>query len=152
MTARPVSIGLGTLGLIPFVVASLCAVFGESLLGADPIRLFTGYSAVILSFLSGTLWGKCMNVPDTVIVPGVLVVSNVLALLAWAALLAVDLPGVGIVALGIGYAAVLWVERHYDQQLSVTSDGRYIAMRSALTAVVIAMHVLLFANLIWSSE
>ncbi len=151
VSSRPVVIGLGALGLIPFAAGSLYAVLGEALLGVDPVRVFTAYSAVILSFLSGTLWGKCIAAPASGSAWQLLIFSNVMALLAWAALLTAGEPVVGLSALATGYAATLWIERRYDSKLTVASDDNYLAMRGALTIAVIAMHVLILAAMAWST-
>lgn len=151
VTIRPVIIGLGALGLIPFAAGSLYAVLGEALLGLDPISLFMAYSAVILSFLSGTLWGKCLAAGASGSIWQLLVLSNLMALLAWFALLTADVPVIGLSALAIGYAAVLLIERRYDARLAAASGEHYLTMRGALTVAVVAMHVLILADLGWSS-
>ncbi|NMT18328.1 DUF3429 domain-containing protein, partial [Vibrio parahaemolyticus] len=58
MTTRSTMLQLGYLGLVPFVF-SLGLIFTDiSLFNLSGQQFFIAYSAVILSFLSGILWGN----------------------------------------------------------------------------------------------
>ena len=50
------------------------------LIGNPPVLVF--YGAVILSFLSGILWGRALHRADTESTQGLIITSNVFALLA----------------------------------------------------------------------
>ena len=148
-TTRPVIIGLGSLGLVPFGAAGGMVLLGLNFPGLDPLRAFMGYSAVILSFLAGTLWGKSISCAAADSARQLLILSNLLALLAWLALMADAAPTTGLAALAAGYSIILWVERRYDRSLSAASDAGYQAMRNWLTVAVVIMHIVLIASLSW---
>ena len=54
---------LGFAGLIPFIATALGAMFLSDLLLAVSVRGFLVYSAAILCFLAGTLWGETLPEP-----------------------------------------------------------------------------------------
>lgn len=87
--ARITAWGLALAGLIPFVGCAammlLSPVEREVWLGA-----LIAYAAVILSFLGGTRWGAELAGPAPR--SSILILSNLPALVAWAALLPFDLP------------------------------------------------------------
>ncbi len=77
---------IGGLGLLPFLFGAALAVVPPVAAPVDPLTLFMGYSAVILSFLGGVRWGVAIangRRHDT----GLLIWSVLPALLAWPALL-----------------------------------------------------------------
>jgi hypothetical protein len=49
---------LGYLGLLPFLACLWSATFASNSLLDNPQQAFIFYSAIILSFLSGSLWRK----------------------------------------------------------------------------------------------
>jgi len=59
----------------------------ETLLGLSGQQVFITYSAIILSFLSGVLWGAALEGFDNTLGRTALILSNLFALAAWAALL-----------------------------------------------------------------
>ena len=78
---------LGYAGLSPFLAACGLLYAGEDALGR---QLFLSYSAIILSFLGGTHWGRLLSSGKTLELGAgliALLASNVFALLAWSALL-----------------------------------------------------------------
>ena len=85
--AEKVISALGYAGLTPFVAACGLLYAGEE---ARASQLFLSYSAIILSFLGGTHWGRLLSSGKTLELGAglfALVTSNVFALLAWSALL-----------------------------------------------------------------
>ncbi|MEQ7156021.1 DUF3429 domain-containing protein [Brevundimonas aurifodinae] len=102
--------GLALAGLIPF--GGCAAVVAAGGPNADAwLSALIAYGAVILSFLGGTRWGAALSsgAPD----PTTLILSNLPALAAWAALLPVDLPHpVRLTLLAIGLSLMwLWDRR-----------------------------------------
>ncbi|GAA5215039.1 DUF3429 domain-containing protein [Corallincola platygyrae] len=156
---------LGYAGLLPFSFGLLMMMFELTVLGITGITLFTSYSAIILSFLSGALWGRVIHLSEESFErPTILVFSNLFALLAWLGLLA----GQGYITLWIlliGYLLVITVE-HACLNTSEDSGGTvpqlaskpseppsmsgYAKMRIYLTGIVASLHVLGIA--VWSAS
>lgn len=98
--------GLALAGLIPFTgCATMVAAGGPN---TDAwLTALIAYGAVILSFLGGTRWGAALasGAPD----PTTLILSNLPALAAWAALLPLDWPSpirLGLLSAGL---ALMWL-------------------------------------------
>ena len=145
---RPTFIALGYFGWLPFAISLgviLAAVVSDpgvhsaALFGLYAPYVFIAYSACILSFLSGAVWRDHTAEQG---MANLLVISNVLAVLAWLCLLAIQvsqmLTLLAIAVLMSGYLMLLWVERMVPE-----ADDRYTAMRVRLTAWVVAMHLAL---------
>jgi len=93
-------------GLIPFVGCAAMVATG----GPDTdvwLGALIAYAAVILSFLGGTRWGATMagGSPD----PMTLILSNLPALVAWAALLPLEMPGPIRLSLVSAGLALMWL-------------------------------------------
>ena len=56
---------LGYAGLIPFWAAAWAMLGDRNLFQLSPALIFFTYSAIILSFLGGTLWGKAREYYET---------------------------------------------------------------------------------------
>ncbi len=103
---RTVAWALALAGLIPFVgCAAMVAAGGpdaDAWLGA-----LIAYAAVILSFLGGTRWGAALasGSPD----PVTLILSNIPALVAWAALLPLEMPSPTRLSLLSAGLALMWL-------------------------------------------
>ena len=151
-TQPPTFIALGYLGLLPFAISlgvilaaavSGPGVHSAALLGLYAPYVFIAYSACILSFLSGAVWRDNTAEHGAA---SLLVISNVLAVLAWLCLLAIQvsqmLTLLAIAVLMSGYLMLLWAERMVPEV-----DDRYTAMRVKLTAWVVAMHLLVLVCL-----
>ncbi len=128
---------LGYYGLVPFVAAVVLIFMQQSLMGITGLELFLTYSAIILSFLTGIWWGMRLVKPEISI--GWIILSNVVAVVAWLALLV----SYHIFALGLlmaGYFAV-WLG---DSRLNSAGYIRqtYFGFRSLLSLSVLAMHAL----------
>ncbi len=156
-TSRVAS-ALGYLGALPFlfcaVVLAESTILGggaqaASLFGFYVPYVFVSYSAVILSFVCGALWGSVNGQEVTRTAGKILLFSNIVCLSAWFSLLLthvshfMTLFAVGLLA--IGFTAILFVER-----IVVNSDGGYWQLRKNLTMVVVSLH--LFVLFIISME
>lgn len=126
---------LGYLGLTPFIICFLL-----SLLVAQwkqiGIQAFIFYSAIILSFLSGTLWLKSddnNNAKQQII-------SNLICLMAFFSLLLAH--SVALITLALGYLVIFIFEKHLYSKNPKLAD--YLNMRFKLTLCVIFLHSFTF--------
>lgn len=149
----PIIWRLGFAGLLPFVGLSFLLTkaswFGAGLqsasfLGFYAPYVFIAYSAVILSFLSGTLWSRWELVDDEGTAKIILIFSNIIALSAWLSLLLIYIAPVmtifAVTLLLVGFVSVLWVER-----FSKPTRVDYLKMRVYLTLGVAGTHILVIA-------
>lgn len=135
---------LGLAGLIPFVGAATAALAGWQIMGIDPHTLFLSYSAIILSFLAGTLWGKSRELPNSVLSSGLLIFSNILALIAWSTLLlGADFYSKGLTIAILAYVALYAVELINAKQLFDSEASVYLKLRLFLTTTVCISHVVM---------
>ena len=154
---------LGFAGLIPFVVPVVLMVQGAlaasgfesaALFGLYAPYVFITYSAIILSFLCGALWGKTVSGRCRQTSNAVLIFSNLIALCAWSCTLLIYLaPIMSIFAVTLllaGFLAVLFCEREFElmaaQAAQEESDenfrlSSYWKMRVQLTLMVSALHL-----------
>lgn len=148
---------LGYLGLTPFLLPLAVMVngfeFGNGLQGVSVFGfygpyVFISYSAVILSFLTGTLWARARLGDDNTLARAGVIVSNLLALTAWASLLLIYVAPLltvfAVCLLLAGYLALLYLERFLQAQ----ADKNYWKMRLQLTAIVCAAHLILLAMMV----
>jgi hypothetical protein len=103
---RTVAWALALAGLIPFVGCAAMVALG----GADAdawLGALIAYAAVILSFLGGTRWGAALErgSPDAT----TLILSNLPALVAWAALLPLEMPSPMRLSLLSAGLALMWL-------------------------------------------
>ena len=140
---------LGYAGLIPFWAAAWAMLGDRTLFQLSPALIFLTYSAIILSFLGGTLWGKARELADGFLSAGLLLLSNVLALSAWLMLLLGEtfmVPGL-LIAL-IGYAILCAVEWVSTSQVLGGVGESYLRFRLTLSSVVCLAHaVVIYAVL-----
>lgn len=149
-TSARMAYGLGYLGLLPFLISALvlgnAAVFGlgsqsASLAGFYAPYVFVSYSVVILSFVSGTLWGRINPAGVDKLSSSMLLFSNVVCLSAWFSLLLTHVSQVmtllALILLAIGYGSVLFVERFAGRD-----ELSYWRFRRNLTIAVISLHAL----------
>ena len=105
------------------------------------------YSAIILSFLSGTLWSRNGYAPESTKNKLLLLGSNLLALIAWLSLILVYFSSVmtllAVSLLIAGFASVLLLERSI-----MTTKKSYWRLRLYLTSTVIATQLLVLFLLI----
>lgn len=159
-TASGLTRVLGFAGLIPFLLPVLLMIQGAlsakgfesaSLFGLYAPYVFITYSAIILSFLCGALWGKTVSDDCHPSANAVLIFSNLMALSAWSCTLFIYLaPIMSIFAVTLllaGFLAVLYCEREFEQLKSQRSSEQdyqgtsYWKMRLQLTALVSLLHL-----------
>jgi hypothetical protein len=139
---------LGIIGLIPFIISVGCMMSGAwlsgglqsaSIFGLYAPYVFLAYSAIILSFLAGTLWGKWETFPSNRHSAAVLIFTNLTSLLAWVSLTVIHISQflsiLAVALLAAGYLGILGVER----TLKSSSRG-YWNLRVSLTTFVVFLH------------
>ncbi len=121
---------LGYLGLIPFIfcldISTSDAWMNEGK------QAFIAYSAIILSFMAGSLWQI-----DQHRLSHQQVISNIFCLIAFSALL-VD-QYLALIILALCYLCLFIYEVKFVRLHS--ADSEYIAMRFRLTIIVVLLHV-----------
>jgi hypothetical protein len=142
---------LGYLGLLPFIAGTGMMATNMSFLGLTGSQIFISYSVIILSFLSGVLWGRGLSENSngaTKSVPNraALVASNMFALLVWGLLLqSSQSTHLVIVLLALGFGALWLCERRICKDTSANSIEGYPIMRRNLTVSVVALHAIAWA-------
>lgn len=130
---------LGALGVIPFAVATYLSWADYDFWGMSAYKLFSAYSAIILSFLGGALWGQLIHDEARQSVKYLLISSNVIALIAWLALL-LETPALAIALLLLGYISIFWVEAR-SLKLIRSPNSTYLNMRLVITSIVCVLHI-----------
>ena len=140
---------LGYAGTVPFLLPVY--LMGQAFLSSKGLQsaalfglyapyVFIAYSAVILSFLSGTVWAYARSV-DAVVSYGAILFSNLVALSAWLSMLLTYIAPImtlfALCLLMAGYLGLLLIER----LLEVPENAGYWHMRIQLTAVVALAHL-----------
>ncbi|EGA68822.1 hypothetical protein VISI1226_10852 [Vibrio sinaloensis DSM 21326] len=132
---------LGYLGLIPFVFSLICIFTGISVRGLTGVEMFVSYSVVILSFLSGVIWGNGIDHSIDKISRNALLLSNLFAVMTWAVLLlARENTALALLLLAIGYGLVWFSERAIRVAEKERKPAGYKALRARLTSGVVIMH------------
>ncbi|CDU11547.1 DUF3429 domain-containing protein [Vibrio coralliirubri] len=132
---------LGYMGLIPFLFGLLLALTDSQLFSLSGETLFITYSVVILSFLSGILWGNGIENFESQSSNKALILSNVIVLAAWlAVLLGEPQEFLTTLILIIGYIAVWRAERSMREENQSEGPDGYFDMRTRLTSSVVLMH------------
>ena len=138
---RSTMLRLGYLGLIPFAFGLLLILLDAQFFSLGGEQLFVSYSVVILSFLSGVLWGRAIDYPEQSLSRKALLLSNVFLLIAWAALLqGAGSTSLTIIVLAAGYIAVWFSEYQLRPQPQNQLPEGYMGMRGILTSSVVLMH------------
>lgn len=129
---------LTALGIVPFVFATYLSWSDQALFDNSGLELFVTYSAIILSFRAGTLWGQFIyrNLDD--LARYVLISSNIIALGAWFSLL-MNVPVLSIGLLCLGFISTFWVEISKHRK---SLHSKYLNMRLSVTTVVCVLHLL----------
>ena len=147
---------LGYAGLIPFCIP-VCLMLNNLWFGSAIRRgipwvvhapdMFISYSAVILSFMCGTLWAGWQTIGNNRLAKGAVLVSNLLALSAWGALLLMFIASVPkvfcVILLMLGFISLLTAERMLGIAVMI-----YWRMRLSLTAIVLILHLLMITLVI----
>ena len=142
---------LGYAGLIPFGIP-VCLMlddlwFGSTIRSGIPWvvhapDLFISYSAIILSFMCGTLWAGWQTIGNNRLAKGAVLLSNLLALSGWGALLLTFIASVPkvfcVILLMFGFISLLTAERMLGTAVMV-----YWRMRLSLTAIVLILHLIM---------
>jgi hypothetical protein len=138
---------LGYLGLLPFLFSLLLIISDTRLFNLSGHQFFIAYSAVILSFLSGILWGNGIDHYYHRLSRNILILSNLFVLLAWGALLQGNTHYVtATLLLATGYITVWYAEKLIRKVEQESAPKGYQGMRSKLTLGVLLMHgIVLFA-------
>ncbi|WP_061039327.1 DUF3429 domain-containing protein [Vibrio coralliirubri] len=132
---------LGYMGLIPFLFGLLLSLTDSQFFSLSGETLFITYSVVILSFLSGILWGNGIENFESQSSNKALVLSNVIVLAAWlAVLLGEQQEFLTTLILIIGYIAVWRAERSMREENQSEGPDGYFDMRTRLTSSVVLMH------------
>ena len=151
---------LGDLGSLPFTLLALLMVQGylagpglqsTSVFGLYAPYVFIAYSAVILSFLCGTLWAAARVSEPGFLPNAAIVLSNLLTLSAWASLLlnyvAPIMTIFAVTLLLAGFLSLLWAERLLARQVGEL-DRAYWSMRLRITALVAVWHIVVIYMMI----
>ena len=132
---------LGYMGLIPFLFGLLLSLTDSQFFSLSGETLFITYSVVILSFLSGILWGNGIENFESQSSNKALILSNVIVLAAWlAVLLGEQQEFLTTLILIIGYIAVWRAERSMREENQSEGPDGYFDMRTRLTSSVVSMH------------
>jgi hypothetical protein len=147
------ALGLGLLGIVPFVALGIAALSTSDTAQATRLLLaLIAYGAVVLGFLGGVHWGFVLHpaLPDglspdarrdaTRLGLGVLP-----SLIGWVALLIplLGLPEVGLLVLIVGFLATILTEHTLRRRGLV--PPAYVAMRWALSIVVLVVLISVLA-------
>lgn len=134
---------LGYLGLIPFATSALAISLKVSIFNISALLIFVSYSAIILSFLSGVMWGNSLNNKENSTSRFTILLSNFFALLAWFSLLrSTDDYTLAIFALMLGFICIRIAEIKFN---SAHQDEHYQQLRNRLTTCVCGLHAVVFA-------
>lgn len=138
---KPTMLSLGYLGLLPFVIGLWLIASDSNLFNVSGELWFVSYSAIILSFLSGALWGNGIDHSSAKLSRSALLLSNLFALLAWGALLGSSQSlSVAVILLACGYGLVWFAEQVVRKTEKEDKPTGYQSMRAKLTATVILLH------------
>ena len=112
--------------------------------------LFISYSAIIVSFLAGTLWGQSSHQSESE--NGLLIIfSNIWAVGAWAALLLqimFQMSAIALIILMLIYIHIIVVEANHKSETSLNNAvSGYRIMRQSITGIVLLMHASLLLRL-----
>ncbi|MEZ8580190.1 DUF3429 domain-containing protein [Vibrio splendidus] len=132
---------LGYMGLIPFLLGLLLSLTDSQFFSLSGETFFITYSVVILSFLSGILWGNGIENFESQSSNKALILSNVIVLAAWlAVLLGEQQEFLTTLILILGYIAVWRAERSMREENQSEGPDGYFDMRTRLTSSVVLMH------------
>tara|TARA_B100000809_G_scaffold132562_1_gene130357 strand:- start:331 stop:792 length:462 start_codon:yes stop_codon:yes gene_type:complete len=147
---RPTRDILGYAGLIPFIVLSVYIAFYSST--GISILFFSSYSALISSFIAGTLWGQALHI-NSVNRSALFILSNFLSLAAWFSVLLILLNHTVLgVCLLLIINVVLWmVEKHLLWKVLefelLDRLHHYWRLRGNLTFIVVSAHIVTILSL-----
>ena len=141
MSFTKVTYGLGSLGLIPFIVGLVLSAGQHDIVGISGEVIFTTYSLAILCFLAGAVWGQILKVPFSQAHQRNLIVTNILVVIGWTAFLASQkFYAFSVTVLTLGFAGVFFLEFNLFKFSTTVQDRQYARLRVILTSLVIAAH------------
>ena len=123
---------LGYLGLIPFIVC-LYLTSEVVFFGVSTKQTFVAYSAVILSFIAGTIWRRGVSTHHD----KRNIISNIFSLTAFACLLVAQ--KVALIILALSFILLFFYENSIGKQDKLPTD--YMNMRFWLTQIVVLLHI-----------
>jgi hypothetical protein len=125
---------LGYLGLLPFITCLYLSIITiESVIAAQ--QAFIAYSAIILSFIAGSIWREDNNNTDL----KQRIISNIFSLIAFVTLLIER--DIALIILAFSFLMLFF----YEKNLALLNKEKhreveYMTMRFWLTLIVIALH------------
>lgn len=138
---------LAYLGLLPFVIGLICLWTETRLFDIAPQQLFIAYSAIILSFLAGILWGNAIDHIQHKLSRNALLLSILFSLIAWGVLLrAPERFALSVLLLLFGFIAVWFAEMKIRQIEKEGQPADYQPMRNRLTGIVALIHLIALAS------
>ncbi|MGF1714728.1 DUF3429 domain-containing protein [Photobacterium chitinilyticum] len=138
---------LAYLGLLPFVISLVCIWTDKTLFGLSAQKVFIAYSAVILSFLAGILWGNAIDHIKHKLSRNALILSILFSLVAWGVLLhSPESYVASILVLLFGFVAVWFAEMKIRQIEKEGKPEGYQPMRNRLTGLVALIHLVALAS------
>jgi hypothetical protein len=129
---------LSFMGIIPFIISFYLSIQGV-VWQIESKQIFIAYSAIILSFLAGTIWKKSKQK----IYDQQRIISNIFSLLAFISLLVNH--HLALIILVISYLFLFLYEtrlENLDKQSDIIKG--YLKMRLQLTVSVILLHIMAF--------
>jgi hypothetical protein len=152
---------LGIFGLLPFLCSIYWATNPQSIFGLTPIKVFSTYSSVILTFLAGSLWANAIASRDTKhlassslnITPSIMsqreklaitlaLISNMVALVSWVLLMLPDeFYMISLLAQLFGFVIIFSFEAGWNLTKNTVYRDGYLVLRCFLTAIVCSAHI-----------
>ena len=134
------------LGLLPFIAALIMTFHTISIGDITGTMLFINYSAIILCFVTGALWGQSSHHKNTRH-SAALILTNIWALAACMCLLASGIYAqvLAITLLSIGFLHILFLELKIK---NVHGTDSYYTMRKRISYMVIACHLIMLLLLV----
>jgi hypothetical protein len=130
---------LATLSIIPFVLTTYLSLSNHALLGKTGVTLFAIYSGLSLSFISGIIWGRVIELPESANGKRLLISCYILISSAWCALL-MNTPELSVVLLLLGFISIYWVENRWLKQSNANKP--FLPLHFGLTTTICIMHLL----------
>ena len=141
MTYTKITYSLGIVGLTPFIIGVALSLHQYEIYGVSGVAIFTTYSLAILCFLAGSLWGQVLKIPFSSNNQKILIATNILVVIGWAAsLTSAKFLVAGIIVLGLTFAGIAFLEVKLFKHSAVLQDGAYARLRFILTNLVLAAH------------
>ncbi|RCX00929.1 DUF3429 domain-containing protein [Marinomonas foliarum] len=136
---KSVVVTLATLSIVPFILATYLNLSHSTLFGKTGVTIFATYGAIILSFLSGIIWGRVIEQPESGAGKILLISSNIVLLSAWCSLL-LSTPELSVVLLLLGFITIFWLEARWLKPSYV--NKAYLTLHFGITSLVCIMHLL----------